>query len=321
MGGDIYVNGEANVPIAAKVTLKDHADKNGVFGSWGELAVVAKDPGNLASGAALGYSGNDNGTLKAEPGGGRFKTTNYSNDGNDGNDDGNNTIYNINEYDLGNLTFGGGGITKNGTEKQYEDLVNILEDRIKKIRKKIRPNDSEDAIKTVANDESIQGQTIRTIEESVIYENRDGNITIGGDIQYDGNASYETLESIPKIIIYAKNIDINCDVDRIDAILIAEGDIDTCPDKEGKNAERSAENSKKLQINGAVIAGGTLRLNRTYGAATGYDSIVPAEVINMDPSWFLWAADIIPETVTTGNTNPTDTVMVPTYMNELPPRY
>ena len=76
-----------------------------------------------------------------------------------------------------------------------------------------------------------------------------------------------------------------------------------------------------MQINGAVIAGGTLRLNRTYGAATGYDSIVPAEVINMDPSWFLWAADIIPETVTTGNANPTNTVMVPTYMNELPPRY
>ena len=107
---------------------------------------------------------------------------------------------------------------------------------------------------------------------------------------------------------------------RVDAILIAKGNINTCPDRDDKNAERSAENSNELRINGAVIAGGTLILNRTYGAATGDKSIVPAETINMDPSWYLWAADIIPE-ITSETNEPTDDILVPTYMRELPPRY
>lgn len=106
-------------------------------------------------------------------------------------------------------------------------------------------------------------------------------------------------------------------MERIDAILIAKGNINTCPDRDDKNAERSAENSNKLRINGAVIAGGTLKLNRTYGAATGNDSMKSAEIINMDPSWYLWIADIIPE-ITNETNEPTNDILVPTYMRELP---
>lgn len=45
-----------------------------------------------------------------------------------------------------------------------------------------------------------------------------------------------------------------------------------------------------------------------------------AEIINMDPSWYLWIADIIPE-ITNETDEPTNDILVPTYMRELPPRY
>lgn len=285
-GGDIYVNG-VDVPIANKKKMNGYSDEalNGgrLFGSWGELAVVANDPGNLASGAVLGYTSNNNGELIANPGGGD-----------------NNRL----EDSLGNLTSGSGG-----GELDVDELAEILEERIKKVS-------GDDAVVGITNEELIGEQIISNVEDSVLYKNKNGDITIGGDIKYDGSKSYDTLESIPKVIIYANNINIKCNVVRVDAILMAKGNINTCPDGgEGKKA-----NSTQLRINGAVIAGGTLILNRTYGAATGKDSIKSAEIINMDPSWYLWAADIIPE-ITSETNGSTNDILVPTYMRELPPRY
>ena len=156
--------------------------------------------------------------------------------------------------------------------------------------------------------------------DSILYKNEDknGTLTIKSNIEYN-NDNYDTLESIPKVIIYANNINIDCKVKRIDAILIAKNNIDTCPG-DFEAAKSRAINSTPLQINGAVIAGVTLNLNRTYGAATGKDSIKSAEIINMDPSWYLWAADIISE-VNNGTDDKTNDTLVPTYMRELPPRY
>ncbi|MBR2753748.1 hypothetical protein IKD82_01085, partial [Candidatus Saccharibacteria bacterium] len=49
----------------------------------------------------------------------------------------------------------------------------------------------------------------------------------------------------------------------------------------------NANNSIQLKVNGAIIAN-ELKPNRTYGAATGKNSIIPAEIINFDPSLYLW---------------------------------
>ena len=46
-------------------------------------------------------------------------------------------------------------------------------------------------------------------------------------------------------------------------------------------------NSTPLKVNGAIVAK-TLISNRTYGAATGVNSIIPAEIINFDPTLYMW---------------------------------
>lgn len=133
-----------------------------------------------------------------------------------------------------------------------------------------------------------------------------GTVTISGDIKYtDG---YSDLAEVPKLIIYARNITISCSVGRIDAILIAEENINTCPTTD----INARANSKQLIINGAVISN-TLTLNRTYGAATGANSVVPAEIINYDSTLYLWG-EAQAEADQSGKLNIT-------YQRELSPRY
>lgn len=100
-------------------------------------------------------------------------------------------------------------------------------------------------------------------------------------------------------MIYAEgDIAIECEVGEIDALLIAEGTVKTCGNSDNVN---SRKNSNQLKIFGAVLAN-KLEANRTYGAATGANSVVPAEIINFDPSLYLWnkAAEDYDETVTGG---------------------
>ena len=135
----------------------------------------------------------------------------------------------------------------------------------------------------------------------------DKNVKIYNNIEYPD--TYQTLNDIPKVVVYAKgNIDIWCGVTRIDAILIAEGTINTCNDDGNASVSRNVQ----LKINGALIAD-RLLLNRTYGAGPGAASGVPAEIINYDTSMLLWGqsqADIS----ASGKMNAT-------YTRELAPRY
>ena len=142
-----------------------------------------------------------------------------------------------------------------------------------------------------------------------------GTIIIDEDITYSGE--YTTLESIPKVIIYANDVIINCDVERVDAILIAKGNIETC---NLYNESDVGARSTQLRINGAVISGGQVSFGRSYGAGTGANSMIPAEIINMDPSWYLWAGEVM-ETSGADEANEDSGLMMPTYVNELPPRY
>ena len=112
--------------------------------------------------------------------------------------------------------------------------------------------------------------------------NATGDITIAGNITYQDMA-FTSLSDIQKLIIYGRNITIGCAVSRIDAVIIAEEDVNTCA-SENINLRL---NSHQLKINGSIIAN-KLFLNRTYGAATGVNSKVPAEVVNYDVSTILW---------------------------------
>lgn len=137
----------------------------------------------------------------------------------------------------------------------------------------------------------------------------------------DASASF-----IPKLIIMAKNIKINCNVSRIDGVLIADDTITTCADSDDINAQK---NSRQLKINGAIITG-KLVPNRTYGSSYGNYSIIPAEIINFDPSLYLWGelgdnsneetGEAVTPTDGSGGSGGDAYEMNITYTRELPPR-
>ncbi|MDO4507794.1 MAG: hypothetical protein Q4B65_00140 [Candidatus Saccharibacteria bacterium] len=148
-----------------------------------------------------------------------------------------------------------------------------------------------------------------------------GNVEIDGNLAYTLANELKGSGDIPKLVIYAKNITINCHVSRVDAVLIAENGINTCPSAGDVNA---AERSNQLIVRGMVISD-SLELNRTYGASSGkynYGTIggggnggsnISAEVINYDASAILWGRYM-------AGSAESDTLTV-TYQHELAPRY
>ena len=164
--------------------------------------------------------------------------------------------------------------------------------------------------------DSLESETINVIREGYIYH----DIILGLDDE-GKTKTFNTLDELPKTVIYAENIYIDCGVTRIDALLIAEKNVVTCNnfdnDLTNENVEKHINdrvNSNQLTINDAVIAG-KLIANRTYGAATGNYSMVPAEIINFDPTLYLWG------NIGTGDDNTTNINMTTNYIRELPPRY
>ena len=148
-----------------------------------------------------------------------------------------------------------------------------------------------------------------TIEKNVTFVVKTaGNIRIRGNIYYDGSG-LTSMNSIPKLIIYGNNINIDCAVTEIDAILIANGTIDTC--REGGVAS-AANRAQQLYIRGMTISN-KLVLGRTYGAAAGKYSDYPAEIINYDSSAILWGR-YMSSSAETGD-------LTMTYQHELAPRY
>ena len=139
-----------------------------------------------------------------------------------------------------------------------------------------------------------------------------GNIYINGNISY-ADKVYQKASEIPKMIIYAKNIYIGCGVNRVDAILIADGKIDTCANGNGINPGIDEESrSNQLKIDGILMAGQVV-FNRTYGGGSGVGATTPAEIVNYDTSALLWGRGSAED-----NDNSLLTVV---YQQELAPRY
>ena len=169
------------------------------------------------------------------------------------------------------------------------------------------------------------------ITSNTVVVKAENSIRIDHNIYVVGNAS--TLGQVSQVIIYAAgDIKINCGVDRIDAVLISAGTIDTCYNGGDINSEAR---SNQLTINGVVIAK-KLTLGRTYGNSMGLanggyilkkgigaqpdtvrhtvpGSETPAEIINYDASLLLWGEGM-------ASAEESDTFTV-TYQHELAPRY
>ena len=171
--------------------------------------------------------------------------------------------------------------------------------------------------------ESATGKNIRVVETSGdvvitggglgvdtmrVVKATDGTVTISGDIRYYA-AGMTSSGQVPKVIIYGKNINIACGVNRIDAMLIAENQVTTCYENPAIN---SSERARRLTINGAVVAN-KVDLGRTYGNSVGNGSGTPAEIINYDTTSLIWGRFM-------AGSSESDTMTV-TYQHELAPRY
>lgn len=153
-----------------------------------------------------------------------------------------------------------------------------------------------------------------------------GTLTIKGNIKYTGN--YSSIGDVPKVIIYANNVNILCAVEEVDAIIIADGKVNTCSNASSSD-DSDSKRSNQLKIVGMVIANGAT-LGRTYGAAASKSGAtvsasknsgvtaqnsnnVAAEIFDYDSTMLMW------EEFMSGS-GETDTYET-TYTHELAPRY
>ena len=179
--------------------------------------------------------------------------------------------------------------------------------------------------------ESASGETVRYVtggsmsvsgtigkRETYLVQSS-GNVTIDSNLVYT-NTNYTLVQDIPKVIIYANNININCWVERVDAILITKpgGTLNTCYNDGGNVNAR--QRSTQLKIFGTVLTD-KIVLGRTYGAAAWNGSHnggrttdeEPAEIFDYDSTIPMWSEYM-------SGSAETDTLQI-TYQHELAPRY
>ncbi|MBQ6487254.1 hypothetical protein IJI89_02390 [Candidatus Saccharibacteria bacterium] len=308
-GGGVYSGGTIKTSVMMKNNLKGIGNiENGVmvFSSWAEQIVNAQGAANgIASGAATGRANNvaGGGTLERA-------SENYCN---------NRVPLSIANYasQAFNLCTnqsitGMSGISAVITNKQ--SLVGTLPNEDSQVYTYSAPvtiglNNAGDktVIRYNSNSDITLGASSANKGKTHIIKTT-GNVTISGNIDYQGG-QYNNMSDIPKVIIYGNNINIACGVSVVKAILIAENVMDTCPYTD-INAK---PNSNRLTVTGAIIAN-ELYFNRTYGAATGVNSKVAAEIVNYDVSTVLWGrAKSDP-----GNEHKNLTAV---YQHEIAPRY
>ncbi|MBR2709852.1 hypothetical protein IKE72_02105 [Candidatus Saccharibacteria bacterium] len=343
-GGNIIANGQIATSFKQKLHIYPNKylplgpyGESHIFGSWGELGVIAnRDTEFLASGTALGYP---NGLLAPA-------TTGVSND---------------TRAQFVPLTFANynpllptipifGGLNKTySSEEQTFDKSILVNKYI--YNTGVNYNNS-----TLTLNEGITAANTNTgfyhADNNVYYYHANPNLQIGsskiaknatqvihvnGDIRITGDITYldtyTRLENIPKLIIYADGgtIKIDRNVSQVDAILIADTVV-TCSEEseckipvENEVVTNPYNSERQLRINGTIIAKQVIP-NRTYGAGHGVgqyndasaNSITPAEIINYDPSLYRWEQYSANQNESTIKP---DASLVTTYLKEVAPRY
>ncbi len=319
-GGSVYSAGNISVKPSAKNNLAAYSHRypysmtnnndHRVFGSWVELGLVANGAvTGLASGAGTGY-GIEGINEQGIPAAARDADLGGSAEGQSLDYCVRSTLSfaNVNCKASSGAVGGLGGMLQNNVSSNKRALISEFTDE----------EDTSYTIETakeVGEISNFRGTEVDGMVKTTRVIASTGSIKINGNIEY-ANDGYTGLGEVPKIIIYSgKNILISCDVTRIDAVLIAEGAVNTCvdPDDASRTVDVDEEmRSSQLRINGSIISN-TLTLGRTYGAATGVYSIVPAEIINYDTSLYLWSKK---QNVATGTDK-----LVEAYTSELAPRY
>ena len=323
-GSGMYTNGKVVTEAARKrivdgfVSFRASSSNAATFSSWAEAGIVANGSvKDFASGAATGFAGNTSRTLVS----GSLKLGGSKNIGNRNNvcELGPLTIPNLQCVTTSGSSLPGindSGVAGSSTANMNEPAdLNALISRFTQNDGTYDYNNSYKSIKQFMNGK-LGGSDVIPAGQNRTYviDVPNENFVIDSNIQYA--SVFNNFVDIPKLIIRARNINILCEVTRVDAVLIADGrdgnkitgKVNTCSDGGDIN---SAARSKQLKINGTIITG-SLEAGRTYGAGTGVYSVLPAEIIDYDSSLYLWGA---PRGSASGSGR-LDTV----YIQELSPR-
>lgn len=154
-----------------------------------------------------------------------------------------------------------------------------------------------------------------------------------GDLNIDGNitthpGNYTSIYQIPQVIIFVDgNVNISSNVNRIDAWIIASGEVNTCREFAYSSTQSDSGGimvnpcTQQLVFNAPVLAS-RLRLNRSYGSdptltrrgtfGTTSGKETPAEVFNLREDVYLWAY---------AQAGRYDSSYTESYSRELAPRY
>lgn len=295
-GGSVYSSGSINLgDYVIKKDWPSYSD-NYMFGSWTELGLLANGSvKGFASGAGLGYTKDVNGNIFPSPYGDNSGAGSASSPGGAvaGSDLCIINTLSFSNSDCHSGSIGNAGITVDDNRGKLVNELESLEDE-EVMADGLNYNCDSGCV--------LYGGTLMSGVKVIIE--RDNDLRVSGNIEY-GTFSGDNL---PKLFIYAKNINIDCGVSRVDAVLIADEYVNTCVSDD----YNSAINSTQLKINGSVIAN-KLILNRTYGAGAGDYSIVPAEIINYDPTLYVWGRGRS-EKINEGR-------YISEFMREMSPRY
>lgn len=283
------------------------------FGSWSEQSLIIRDgvTSTVASGAATGL--NDGNYAKSGTTGEFCKTRSplsFANDCNTTNEVGRSKIDSAvgNRQELIDYWIGGGtdvgactsGIS-GGTCRKLESANN------------------KNIYYVSGGNLNVSGVVPR---DTTYLIKASGTVTFTGDLRYAGG-NYSMVGNIPKVVIYAQNFNIQCNVNQIDAILITAsgGRTDTCSNASNDVNDRAR--SRQLKIFGTVMTD-SIDLKRTYGAAANENGNrtdpvgtpsdgAAAEVFDYDPTILMWSEFM-------SGSGESDTLQT-TYQHELAPRY
>lgn len=275
LGGDVIVGNSATPGnIVTTFGRKSISGQNRTFGSWGEYGVIASGAiVGMASGA--GYSGGATG--------------------------------NFCSVSLLTVTNAADSVCTDATDKGSYTTPQSLPNISDRFVSSASINLGATADIDIADGNRVSG--IYRVSDSVTIRNTGSvpagkwlvinapgaDVTITDNLVYS-NGPLSSLADIPQVIIIADRIAIESDVSRIDAWLVATGEtgsINTCSEISNPAQAGSPLTANRctvqLTVNGPVIAK-TLYLYRTAGAGTGLASGDPAEVFNLRPDAYLWAA-------------------------------
>ena len=347
-GGNVYTGGNIATGISIKnnlygynsYTVNSLQGTPRTFGSWSELGTVSRGSvSGFASGATIGYVGNNNGNLNPVPYASILAESPNSRESVGDNPGGSSKsrfcdlipLTFANACDDNATTGTGGKDATSGITIDKDILASLASSgsSTAEISGSINVTDTagdEAMIQHSADNLEITGGSLVRGTFRVITSDKD--IRISGNIGIDDSITMGTFRQAPKLVIFANsNIYIDCGVTNLYGLLVADRVI-TCGDgisstddinEKTTNTINEQRNSNQLILQGAIVAN-RLYANRTYGAARGANSIVPAEIIKFDPTLYLWGGvagiNTEEENDSTINGN-----MEVTYIHEVAPRY